>query len=413
MKVLHLIAGDLTGGAAKGAYWLHLALLEKNIDSYIVTNSIEDYKSPKINALSKKFINRVNFSFFSRIFKFLEYRYFKRKKIIFNTGFDGIDITRLKLYKKADIIHLHWINGLVRVSSLSKVNKPIIWTLRDMWPMTGGCHYSGINDCDNYKTGCGSCPQLASNNKHDLSYYILRNKLKYLPNNIYLVGLSSWISQCAKESKIFKNSFNFTIGNNINTELFYQEDKQISKKKFNLPSDKKIILIGAQNINDFYKGLDLFLKASGEVKTKNVQIVTFGNSDYAYNDTYKFINLGFIRDISQLRAVYSSADVFIAPSRMESFGKTIAESMACGTPAVIFGGSGSEDVITHKVDGYIAKPFDIFDMAIGIDWILNNNDHQQLSKRSVSKIKSTFDSKIIANKYINLYENILRKNYTN
>ena len=72
MKVLHLIAGDLTGGAAKGAYWLHLALLEENIDSYIVTNSIEDYKSSKINALSKKFINRLNFSFFSRIFKLLE-----------------------------------------------------------------------------------------------------------------------------------------------------------------------------------------------------------------------------------------------------------------------------------------------------------------------------------------------------
>ena len=123
--------------------------------------------------------------------------YKNRKKIIFSTGFVGFNFTKTKEYKEADIIHLHWINGgFVSVKDLSKIDKPIVWTMRDMWPFTGGCHYS--LECDKYKIGCGNCPQLNSNKSFDLTKYVLNRKKKYLLKSMKIVGISHWLSDEAK-----------------------------------------------------------------------------------------------------------------------------------------------------------------------------------------------------------------------
>ncbi|TXE02132.1 glycosyltransferase family 4 protein [Algoriphagus aquimarinus] len=408
LKILHIVAGNLNGGAAKGAYWQHQGLLEIGVNSRILINSRDALKDESVlsiitgkKALVKQVIN-------TQLDLLPLKLYPNYQGGNFSVGIIGHDITTHEWYKWADVINLHWINGgFISIKGIAKINKPIVWTIRDMWPFTGGCHYS--LGCENYKTGCGSCIQLGSEKGNDLSNRINISKQKKFPKSMKLVGISNWISQQARESSVFKNFDIRTIFNNIKCSDFYPIDKKFAREVLGLPINKKIILIGAQNINDFYKGFDKYLGAIKLLDKEKYFLTFFGDFDDSLVENFGFDykKFGFLNDLISLRLLYSSADVFVAPSIMDAFGKTIAESMACGTPVVCFDSTGPKDIVDHKINGYKAKPYKIEDLKEGILWVLNNEDNSQLSLNAKNKIQSTFDFKVIASQYVKLYEECL------
>ena len=409
MKILHIVSGDLNGGAARGAYWLHKALNENGIDSKIYTNSriTLDYEKVVTTNKTKKdnFFNSIRY----RLDKIFLLFYRSKMKRIFSTGFFGINFTKSNEYKEADIIHLHWINGgFVNIKHLSKIDKPLVWTIRDMWPMTGGCHYS--LECDQYKTGCGNCKQLNSNRNYDLSKFVLNRKKKYLPKNIKIVGISQWLSDEAKKSELFKNFDVRTISNNIEIKEFFPIKKNKAKEILGIKTNKQIILCGAGNLKDFYKGFSKFIEAIQLLSKDKYFLCFFGNMNKSIIEPhgFEFKSFGYLNDSTSLRLLYSCANVFVAPSLMEAFGKTLAESMACGTPVVAFGTTGLLDIVDHRVNGYLAKPFDTNDLAQGIDWVLNAENYSELCKNARDKALKEFDSKVVAKKYIALYKKILK-----
>ena len=242
MKILHLAAGQIPdgGGATKGAYWLHEAQRKIGIDSTILINGSNNSDDNSVMSMRNTNFDKFKTSFIDKIGNLPVFLYPKRKKFHFDTGFTGINFLNLIKYKQADIIHLHWINGLVSIKIINKINKPVVWTMRDMWPITGGCHYP--MDCNNYKTGCGYCPQLQSNNNFDLSKIILNYKKKFLKKNIKLVGVSEWISNEARKSYLFKDFDIRTIKNNINTNQFFPINKIVARQKLKIVTKKKVIL---------------------------------------------------------------------------------------------------------------------------------------------------------------------------
>lgn len=409
MKILHIVAGDLSGGAARGAYWLHLGLKELDINSKVLTSSnitLGDENVIRIIKTKKdKFLN------ISRVLaELLLINIFKNKRV-FSTGLFGIDFTKTEEYKSADIIHLHWINGgLVNMKHLSKIDKPIIWTMRDMWPFTGGCHYS--MECEKYKTDCVGCYQLKRHNYFDLSSFILNRKRKYLPKNIKIVGISNWLSYEAKKSKLFKEFEVITISNNIDTKEFFPINKELAKKILGIKTNKKIVLCGSTDLKDFYKGFNKYLEAIKLLNNDRYFLCFFGNIDKKIISDlgFEYKSLGYLNDNISLRLAYSCSNVFVAPSLMDAFGKTIAESMACGTPVVCFDATGPKDIVTHKIDGYKAKPFCSIDLSKGIDWILNTSEYEKLCSNGIDKVKNEFNSIIIAEKYIELYKKCLINN---
>lgn len=409
MKILHLSSGSIFGGAARGAYWLHKGMLKLGIDSYFVSNGIDAPNEDNLIKINNNPYDDIKFKLISKYSNSLKYIYPKQKGWLFNTGLGGFDIKKLTAFKEADIIHLHWINGMLSINQFKKINKPIVWTVRDMWPFTGGCHYS--MGCKSYENNCGKCPQLGSNKSNDLSRYVYNLKLNSISRNIYPVGISNWISNSVKSSKIFKDFHVKTISNNIDTSIFSPICKDKAKLHLNFPKNKKIILIGANSITDFYKGFDLFIKALNKIESDNIHIVTFGKLiDLKINNRkFSFEHLGFIQDDKKLQILYSSADVFVAPSRYDAFGKTIAESMSCGTPVVCFDASGPADIVDHARTGYKASAYDEYDLAKGIDWILNIDDirYKELCKQSRKRAISKYDSLIVAKEYNELYEEIM------
>lgn len=409
MNILHLVAGDLSGGAARGALWLHEALLEHGACSQILTNSrnVTNYRGT--HSIVTDSVTRVKGAVRCRLDLLPTWFYRNRKKIIFSPGLTGYDFTKTQHYEQADIIHLHWINaGFVNLRHLSKVDKPIIWTMRDMWPMTGGCHYA--IGCDNYQKGCGWCKELASNVKNDLSRFVLWRKKKNLQRNMKIVGISTWLSECATKSELFRNFDVRTISNNINSSDFKPIEKHIARDVLDLPENSKIVLAGAQSFKEVWKGFDLYLKALQYLSGENIFLLFFGKIDEVYLGKlgFGYKNLGFLHDTTSLRLAYSAADVFVAPSSMEAFGKTIGEAMSCGTPVVCFDATGPKDIVSHKVDGYKAVPFESEDLAYGIEWVINNRSYNKLCKNARDKIVKKFDSKIIAKEYIGLYNGMVK-----
>lgn len=407
MKILHLIGGDLNGGAARGAYWLHTALRSLGVNSRILTNSRSTINDENVASVLKsrtdKLLNIIRAQLDSNLPSIFHRN---RRKIIFSTGMVGYDFTHLKEYKEADVIHLHWINaGFVNIKHLSKVNKPIAWTMRDMWPMTGGCHCA--MGCERYKFGCGKCEQLNSNSSFDLSKVVFNRKKRYLPKSIKMIGISHWLSDRAKESSLFRDFDVRTIYNNVNTDEFLPIAKDTAKNILGIRTNKKIICV--QNSKAIYKGFDKFLEAVNSLDREKYFLLLFG--DYNDKDIKKvwggeYEILGFLYDNISLRLVYSAADVFVAPSVMEAFGKTLVESMACGTPVVCFDATGPREIVDHKINGYKAKPFDTRDLAYGIEWIINNSNFEELCRNAREKVVREFDSKIVAKRYIELYEEV-------
>jgi glycosyltransferase involved in cell wall biosynthesis len=414
LKILHIVAGKLNGGAAKGAYWQHQGLLEIGVNSRILMNSRNYIKDESVMSLitnnkgslfNKQLLNK---GITARLELLPLLLYPNHHVGNFSAGFSGHDITKHEWYKWADVINLHWINGAyLSINGIGKIHKPIVWTMRDMWPFTGGCHYS--LGCENYKTKCGSCKELGSFKIDDLSNKINLRKQKYFPKTMKLVGISNWISDQARESSVFKNYDIRTISNNIKCSEFFPIDKKKARDVLELQTKKKIILIGAQNINHHYKGFDKFIEAIKFLDKEKYFLSFFGDCDDSLieNFGFEYKSFGFLNDLKLLRLLYSCADIFVAPSISDAFGKTIAEAMACGTPVVCFNSSGPKDIVDHKINGYKAKPYEVEDLKDGILWVLNHNDTRQLSLNAKNKIQSTFDYKVIASQYLKLYEECL------
>ncbi|MGI8936138.1 MAG: glycosyl transferase, partial [Phormidesmis sp.] len=173
MKVLHLSTADGNGGAARGAYWMHQALRQAGVDSWMLV--AEKYTSdptvigPTGITGSQKVFNGIR--------QTVEYWPLKRHKSKKSGAFSvAIYPSKIAEHVEAidpDIINLHWVaGGLLRPQDLSKFQqtrpRPLVWTLRDMWAFTGGCHYA--EDCLAYQTICGQCPALGSTKIHDLAY---------------------------------------------------------------------------------------------------------------------------------------------------------------------------------------------------------------------------------------------------
>lgn len=408
MKILHMISGDLNGGAAKGAYWLHQGLLKKGIESRVLTNANETMGDPTVSSLNATSWQRFRNGLIHQIDKSVLGLYPHREKQIFSNGLTGIDFLSHPAYKWADIVHLHWVNGgLLNVGDLAKIEKPVVWTLRDMWPMTGGCHYSLT--CDRYNSGCGNCIQLKSNKRYDLSKINFNRKKKYLPENCTYVGISPWLAQTARESLLLKDKDVRMIFNNVSSADFFPVDKQLARHILGITTSRKIILAGAQKITDPYKGFGKFLEAVSMLDRSKYDLLFFGRIDpeTASKTGFDHKSFGFVHDTITLRLLYSAADVFVAPSLMDAFGKTLVESMACGTPVVCFDATGPRDIVDHLQNGYRASAYDSGDLSKGIEWVTQANSDGSLSEAGRKKAVQLFDTPLIAGQYHQLYTEIL------
>ncbi|HBH13178.1 MAG TPA: glycosyl transferase family 1 [Clostridiales bacterium] len=412
MKILIVNTFDIQGGAARAAYRLHRALLDFGIDSQMLVQSKTSDDATVAGRVNKTKIQRV-IGLFRPTLDAMPLKFYKnRTDMLFSpmwlplggivNAIEAID---------PDVVHLHWIcGGMIRIEDLGRIKKPIIWSLHDMWPFTGGCHYD--KGCGKYRFGCCSCPVLGSKQMNDLSQNIFTRKQETFKeiDNLTVVGLSSWLADCAKKSLLFSHNQVINLPNPIDTVRFRTVDKVQARMALNLPLSKKLILYGAMSAtSDPRKGYTELIKALNMLpKTNDIELVVFGSSQPKNEPKFSFSShyLGHLNETS-LQLLYCAADVMVVPSLQENLSNAIMESLACGTPVVCFNIGGNGDLVLHKYNGYLAEPFSPVDLAKGINWVLCSPDNATLSKNARERVVRCFDSELVAKQYVKLYESVL------
>jgi glycosyltransferase involved in cell wall biosynthesis len=408
LKVVHLVAGDLSGGAARAALSYHRALKSEGIESNIIVqfgNSV----STDIHIIDQnKFDDpkrRIRF-----ILDQLPYRiYNNEKKYIFSPGIFGMDLTDHKLIKNSDIVHLHWItNAFIDLKSLRGLNKPLVWTLHDMWAFTGGCHYS--LDCRNYRKECGNCFQLKSNKPNDLSNTLLRRKKKIYDTSFTPVSVSEWLKKSAEESYLLSDKKVEVIPNGVELQKFQPKESKTIRRKLNVPVNRKIILVDGQCTKHIWKGRRELESCLKELKEEEFFFLFFGSVDekFTLQTGITFKNFGKIEDDNLLCDIYNSADIFLTSTVQEAFGMTIIEAMACGLPVVCFNTTGPAEIVDHLKTGYKADAFKPADLAEGVKSVISDEaKRKKLGANARENVETYFDIKITALKYVDLYKSLV------
>lgn len=400
MKVLHLSAASELTGAGKATLLTHHALLKEGIESRVLflksnLNEPEVFSYHKLSAIAR--LKRLITTFIERLPLKL---YPGKTHSIFSPGLIGLNLKKSKFIKWADVIHIHWANhGFIDIKEIQDWNKPIIWTLRDMWIFTGGCHYTF--ECENFKIKCGNCPSLGSNREKDLSSYVLQRKLKYIQHlNINWVAISSWMQKKANESALLKDKFVEVVHSGVDANIFDLSDKMEIRYRLKLPSNKSIILLGAGNIRERYKGFE-YAKSILNKMSADLLVITFGITTFHKGDIpQQVIHFGELNN-RQLCELYNAADVFLGPSIAEAMGKTFLEAQLCGLAVVCFNETGPVDIVKHKETGYLAKYKDVDDLLYGVNFCLRTKMNSATIR---SRAAEFFDISQVVKAYIRIYE---------
>ncbi|NMF60566.1 glycosyltransferase family 4 protein [Pseudanabaena yagii] len=408
MKILHLSTSDIDNGGARAAYRLSQGLQSIGCSSQMLVRA--KFSKDRTVIPEKSLLTKLGPPVSGLPLRL----YPKHKSDMFSPQWFPDVLAAKVAHINPDVINLHWVcNGYLQIETLPKFKKPLVWTLHDMWPFTGGCVYT--QECEKYKVSCGGCPQLNSDRHNDLSHWIWERKVKAWSNlNLTIVATSSWMAECAKASSIFQNTRIETIPLGLDTERYKPIDRSVSRNLLNLPQDKQLILFGALNpTSDPRKGFQLLQPALQKIAQNGwqdrVELVVFGASkpDQETDLGFRTHYLGYLQDDISLAIAYSAADVTIVPSIQEAFGQTASESLSCGTPVVAFSNTGLRDIVDHQRNGYLVTPFEIEELAHGIMWVLEDAErYQKLQYDARAKSLREFAPEVQAHRYLSLYKDI-------
>lgn len=422
MKIAIVNKSDTQGGAAVAAMRLHNSLLANDVDTKVLVAEKQTAFPDVIQADWSQIARYKAFMRFAteRLF-FLPNEKNKNLRFAFSPANIGMEIHEHPLIQRSDIVHLHWFNqGFLSLKTLDKLlqlDKPIIWTLHDMWAFTGGCHYSG--ECTNYLRSCGQCHLLRKPVEQDLSQKLFEKKQQIFARakNLHFVACSNWLKQEALQSTLLKGFHIEHIPNPIHTGVFAPQDKRRTREKLGLDPDKPVLLFGAANIFEQRKGIKYLLQAlkiikqQGNYKENELSVILFGKAEQSLTENVGFTihNFQYIDSLEKIIDLYNASDVFIIPSLQDNLPNTLMEALSCGTPAVGFDTGGVAEMIDHQQNGYLAKTKNADDLASGILWVLQNNTDNTLGKAARRKVEKQYSYDVVAPQFMELYQSVANK----
>ena len=420
MKVALINSSELSGGAAIACNRLYQAHKANDVQVSLLVQTVNE---PKIDQSIHKVHGNLPLSihekstFYLEKLQFLPHEKDKRSRFAFSTGLFGRQIHRHPIVQEADVIHLHWINkGFVSLRGLQNLialNKPIVWTMHDMWPITGGCHYS--DECTNYKMQCGNCMMLRKSGKNDLS-----NKIWFKKNNAFqqtdvlqFVACSEWLASICRNSSMGRDHAVTSIPNCIDIEKYKSLTTSLNLSKIN-------ILFQAMNIEDERKGFHFFLESLKVLKaldpglSKKITVNVIGKANPADQISklgYKVNYSGLLKKEADIVSAYQKAHLYIIPSLQDNLPNTVMEALSCSVPVVGFNTGGIPEMVKHLHNGYIAPRKDSLQLAKGILWSLNNPEHYATLRRHAREsVEQKYSYKSVSNQYVSIYKNLLTSN---
>lgn len=321
------------GGAAQG---VHRALLAAGVDSHLYfRNLITDWQNVPAAKPVRNFPESVGDAAHP------SGEFIQKDHTIFSIDTDGIAQPMLeKLVADADVVNLHWYARFLsneNIAWLSNSGKPLILTIRDMHPLTGGCHF--FHGCDGWLTGCHACPQfIPAHLQVARENYAFKERLWNF-DNISIVVLSEHTRKIVSRSPLLGQCRIKVIPNAIDTAVFRPIDQVEARASLGIPQDRKVLAY-IPSYQSSVKGAAEFSRMLARLARdhapESLVVMCAGRQTAGFDTAFETILLGQIDTKDRLAAFYSAADVTVIPSLEETFSNTALESIACGTPIAGF-----------------------------------------------------------------------------
>lgn len=376
MKILQLNVTANWGSTGKITEGIGLAAIRKGWESYIAYGRDHNPSQSKTIKVGNQFD---------------VYKHYIQSKLFDSEGFGSRNSTK-RLIKQIDkicpdIIHLHnihdhWINYPILFKYFTSIKTPIVWTLHDCWAFTGGCPHFVSMSCYKWQKGCESC--LLRKNRIDNSNrnFKYKNQLFNLSmDNLTIVSVSNWLDKFVTNS-LLSNKHHTVIYNGVDTETFRPVEYSFLDEQLDITN--KNIILGVSNVWDTGKGLSDYIELR-KLLPSNYTIILVGLKSSIIKKLPKgIIGLRRTENVNQLVQLYSRANYIMSLSCAETFGMTLAEGLACGSPCIAYNASGTREVVS-KDTGLLFQPGDI--KAIS----------------DVLKTKPPFDSAVCRQRAIDLF----------
>lgn len=312
----------------------------------------------------------------------------------------------LKKLKPDDILHLHWVTGMVDsrlLVEMSKRVKKVIWTLHDMEPFTGGCHQSG--KCNLHENACYPCPLVRQAFKGAIKLNLESKTASYNEvSNLEIVAPTNWMANRAMSSHAFGNKPVRVIENPI-SEIFFKNDstKLSIREELGISRDSFVAVFIAADLDNpgkqVHEALDVFLE-SDDYEVPRLALL-FGKTKFNFEKNKRVLVFGSVDSI-KLSHFAKAADLHISMSKAESAGLTIAETAALGIMSIVKSDSGMKDMVFENVTGHVVQDFD--ELRDIVNSMATNKIHvEKLSKQAKEFAEKHFQLATSTKKYLDLY----------
>jgi glycosyltransferase involved in cell wall biosynthesis len=315
----------------------------------------------------------------------------------------------------ADIINVHKTEHFADLPALLAslpARKPVVLTLHDLSPITGGCDYPG--SCERFTNSCGSCPVLTSREERDYSRDIFRmRQAAYATRsreNFALVANSRWTMEMARRSGLTQGHRIEMIHYGLDQTVYSPCLRLEARQALDIGLDERVVAFAAHDLSLRHKGGHFLHEAlKGVSKAGIVRLLTMGAGRFETGPAFRHVHFGRVECDDLQALIYRAADVFVIPSLEEAFGQTALEAVACGTVVAGFDVGGIGDIVHTGLNGRLVEPENSSALALAITELVEDHDLRSRWKSAADAwVRAFYSYAVNANSYISLYESLLK-----
>lgn len=417
MKIIHLNHSDNFGGAARAAYRIHCALLVNDVESRMrVLHGGTGDASVQV-CPAKPIAKRVWDNLHQRLEAHRHRGWQTENRILHSFGRASAHLVEELNNSDADILHLHWVSGMLSVADIGRLRKPIVWTLHDMWAFCGAEHYAPDDAQARFRVGY--LPNNRPNGERgpDLNRQTWEAKRRaWAHQRFTLISPSQWLADCVRGSALMGKHPVHVLPNPVDISYPWRPVPQdVARIALGLPRACKLVLMGAEGgVMDPRKGGYLLRAAVTQLVEQtrrtayDVRLAIYGQANGSSGENWPCPVhwLGVVNDDRVLALANAAADVLVVPSKQDNLPNTALEAQACGTPVVAFDVGGLPDIVVHGETGWLAQPFDVQDLAKGIIWAISR-DRTKIERAVRDDAEAKFSPTIVANKLTEIYRRVV------
>lgn len=408
LRVLLVAVKDLAGGAHRSAYRLHQALRGAGVDSVMVVRE-KASADPHVVQLSAAEMGwpRKGRGVLDR----LPSPCLVSRDDPISLGIQSIRLDRVIASLRADVVHLHWVNGgMVSIAAAAAATKPVVWTLHDMWAFTGGCHYAG--NCMRFRDACEACPKVRRwPIAQSVPHWVHGRKARLWGHSrLNAIAPSQWMAQAARASSLFRNADIRQIGYCFDPTIFRPEAREAARSALGIPAQRRCVLF--VNANQRRKGSGMIARIIQEL----TQAPAWGDCEFLFagglpvalrGDEPHVRVLPPTHDEATMAGYFAAADLFAMPSLEDNLPNTIIESLACGTPVAAFAVGGIQEMIVTGENGCLIGECTATGMA---DSLKAFRLEGLLSRATIAaQARGRYSQDAVARQHLDFYEDIVER----